>query len=183
MWQNKANYKHLKQSSNSSVVTDQIKTVYQWHEILNQRFEGTPREAARYYGIEILPRLMHLLESQTANCQHCAENFNQLEEMTTQASGWMINNDPQLNNFQNHIRQSGQHLSRTHGIVPKGLWLSRYTGIGLVIGTIVSLAIGLSIPTIDLPGILILGAVAGLAVGWIGGKIKEAALRKKHKLF
>ena len=157
--------------------------MHQWHETLNKRFEGTPREAARYYGIEILPRLMHRLQRQTANCQRCAEDFSRLEEMTSQASGWMINNDPQLNNFQKHLRQIGKHLSSTHGIVPKGLWLSRFTGIGLLTGSLASLAIGLSVATIDLPGILMLGAVAGLGAGWVGGKVKEAALRKKHKLF
>lgn len=171
------------QSFNISVVTNQVKTVSQWHEILNQRFEGTPREAARYYGIQILPRLMHRLESHKTHCRHCADSFNQLEDMTTHASAWMLNNDPQLKRFQLQLRHIGQHLSRTHGIVPKGLWLSRFTGIGLLTGILGSLAIGLSVVTIDLPGILMLGAVAGLGVGWIAGKIKESNLRKKHKLF
>jgi hypothetical protein len=173
----------LKQTFDYSEVNNHTKTVHQWHDTLSQRFEGTPREAARYYGIEILPRLLHRLESHKARCRTCTDYFNQLEDMTTKASGWMINNDPQLKSFQLQLRKTGQHLSRTHGIVPKGLWLSRYSGIGLLAGILVSLLIGLSVTTIDLPGILMLGAVTGLAVGWIGGKIKESSLRKRHKLF
>ncbi|GAO31533.1 hypothetical protein [Geofilum rubicundum] len=173
----------MKQPFKYSAVTDQRKTVLQWHEILNQRFEGTPRESARYYGIQILPRLLHQLEKQKSTCRYCADHFKQLEEMTTQASEWMINNDPRLKDFQKHLQQSGQHLSRQHGVAPKGLWLSRFTGIGLLAGIAVSLAVGLSETTIDLPGILMLGAAAGLAAGWIGGKIKESVLRKKHQLF
>ncbi len=164
-------------------MTNQTKTIHQWHDILNQRFEGTPREAARYYGIQILPRLLHCLESHTHTCRQCAGYFKQLEEMTTQASGWMINNDPQLKNFQLQLQQTGQHLSHRHGIVAKGLWLARFTVAGRITGILVALAVGLSETTIDLPGILMLGAAAGLAIGWIGGKMKESTLRKKHQLF
>ncbi len=164
-------------------MTDQAKTIQQWHDILNQRFEGTPREAARYYGIQILPRLLHRLETQKSTCQHCAAYYSQLEETTRQASGWMINNDPQLKNFQHQLRESGQHLSHRHGFVAKGLWLARFTVAGLVTGILVGLAVGLTIVTLDLPGIIMLGAAVGLAIGWIGGKMKESTLRKKHKLF
>lgn len=164
-------------------MTDKAKTIHQWHEILNQRFEGTPREAARYYGIQILPRLLHRLENQQSNCHHCAAYYKQLEEMTRLASAWMINNDPELKNFQHQLRQTGQHLSQRHGIVAKGLWLARYTVAGLIAGILVGLAIGLTIVTLDLPGILMLGASVGLAIGWIAGKLKESTLRKKHKLF
>lgn len=164
-------------------MTDKPKTVHQWHEILNQRFEGTPREAARYYGIQILPRLLHRLEIQKSDCVHCATYFNQLEEMTHLASGWMVNNDPQLKNFQHQLSQTGQHLSHKHGMVAKGLWLARFTGAGLVIGILIALIVTIFVAQVDLPGLLMLGAAVGLAGGWISGKIKESTLQKKHKLF
>lgn len=173
----------MKQPFNYSVVSDQTKTIHQWHEILNQRFEATPREAARYYGIQILPRLLHRLDNLKSTCHHCAAYYNQLDEMTMHASGWMVNNDPQLKNFQNQLRQTGQHLSHKHGIVAKGLWLARFTVAGLITGILVGLAVGLTAITLDLPGIIMLGAAVGLAIGWIAGKMKESTLRKKHKLF
>jgi len=164
-------------------VTNKAKTVHQWHEILNERFQGTPREAARYYGIEILPRLLHQLEKQGTKCKICQDYFKQIDDSTMHAASWMIKDDPRVKDFQYHLHKSGKHLSREHRIFPKGLVLSKHVGAALAMGIIISVIFSISTKADNLPGIIMLGATSGLAIGWITGKIKESLLRKKNRLF
>jgi hypothetical protein len=159
------------------------KTLTQWYELMQERFKGVPREALRYYNIETLPRLMHALSTMEGECTHCASRLRDLDRMTENAGAWMKSDAPELKGFQTELRHTLKHLSVTHGLYAKGLWLSRYVLGGVLIGAIVAL-LGYSMyRNNELSGLMMSGVAIGMIGGWIAGKLKERSLRRKHKLF
>ncbi len=164
-------------------MTNQQQSKAEWHKILNERFSGTPREAARYYGIEILPRLMPCLEKNKQSCKVCTQHFMDMDNMTVHALEWMKKNDPQIERFQQLMEEIGKHLKSAHGIMPGGMILSRFVAVGLLAGALAGLIISFTTKAGDIAGSTMLGAVVGIFVAWIAGKIRENSLRKAQKLF
>ena len=159
------------------------KSVHQWHMLLEERFQGAPREAARFYGLEILPRLLHRLDSESPNCRVCAGQLKQIDEITESVAQRMRDKEARLDDFQKLLQQSGKHLEQAHQTVPSGLWLSRFTVGGLAAGALLSGLYAWLVQHHDMGGLLLLGTVMGLAAGYAAGKFKEARLRKQKKSF
>ncbi len=76
------------------------------------------------------------------------------------------------------------HLKDRHKMRPKGLVLSIYAVIGMVIGVLLGFAI-VSIPGVEvsMKGGVILGWIVGLMLGWFFGKRKERRMHKENILF
>jgi hypothetical protein len=159
------------------------KTISDWHETLSLRLEGTPREAALFYNLEIMPRMMHILSQQKEECSECAHLFNTMDDMTQQLTKWLKEENPELKNFQASRQQILRHLHSSHQIVPKGLWLSRIVVMGLVAGIIVAWLSNMIFTQTELKGLLISGATAGSMTGWVIGKLFENRLKKQNKIF
>jgi F0F1-type ATP synthase assembly protein I len=159
------------------------KNISEWHETLSHRLEGTPREAARFYNLEIMPRMMYVLSQQKEECSECAQLFNTMDNMTQQLTKWLKEENPELKNFQTSRQQILRHLHSSHQIVPKGLWLSRIVVMGLIAGIIVAWLSNMIFTQTELKGLLISGATAGSMIGWVIGKLFETRLRKQNKIF
>ncbi|MGQ1946100.1 hypothetical protein ACT3CD_03225 [Geofilum sp. OHC36d9] len=158
-------------------------TISDWHETLSNRLEGTPREAARFYNLEIMPRMMHVLSQHKEECNECAHLFNTMDTMTQQLTKWLKEESPELKNFQSSRQQILRHLHSSHQIVAKGLWLSRITVLGLVAGILLAWLSNMIFTQTELKGLLISGATVGSMAGWIIGKLFENRLKKQNKIF
>ncbi|WP_026473578.1 hypothetical protein [Alkaliflexus imshenetskii] len=159
------------------------KTLADWYSDLEIKFRGTPREAARYYNLQILPRLMFTIDKQKGECTHCSSRFSTLQPMLDDAAQWIKNDTPEAGIFQKELSQTMKHLSSAHGIVPKGLNLSKMIVAGLIFGIGIAYVLHLTLASTELPGTLMSGAAIGMMVGWVLGKLKENNLRKTGKLF
>ena len=164
-------------------MTEETKTLDNWFTELEIKFRGTPREAARFYNIQILPRLMYTLSKQSRECTHCKSRLHTLEPMMDSASHWMKTDAPELENYQQELNQTMKHLSSVHGIVPKGLWMSKMIVFGLIFGIAIAAIAHLLATSTELPGMLMTGAAIGMITGWFVGKTAENRLRKSGKLF
>ena len=103
--------------------------------------------------------------------------------MTVHSPEWMKKNDPQIERFQQLMEEIGKHLKSAHGIMPRGMILSRFVAVGLLAGALAGLIISFTNKAGDIAGSAMLGAVVGIFVAWIAGKIRENSLRKAQKLF
>lgn len=164
-------------------VTDPEYTKKEWIEILNVRLDGTPKEAALYYGLEILPRLMYCLQNSRHSCDLCSRYFEDLNRMTFQIPIWMKDNDPQMKLYQQLIEDVGKHLRDTHRVIPRGMILSRYIVANLGAGALIALAVAYFLSISDMAGMIMLGIVGGIIIGWVTGKIREAVLNKQNRIF
>lgn len=158
-------------------------TISDWHETLSNRLEGTPREAARFYNLEIMPRMMHVLSQHKDECSECAHLFNTMDNMTQQLPEWLKEENPELKNFQTSRQQILHHLHSSHQIVAKGLWLSRIVALGLAAGILLAWLSNMIFTQTELKGLLISGATAGSMIGWVIGKLIENRLKKQNKIF
>lgn len=164
-------------------VANQEYTKKEWIAILNERLAGTPREAARYYGLEILPRLMTCLQSSRHSCDKCARYFEDLERMTFKITALTKENDPGVKQFQTLKEDIGKHLKDTHRLVARGIIRATFVTLGMATGGILSFAAGYIFNINDPAGIVMLGFIAGIISGWITGKVREAVLNKQNRLF
>lgn len=158
-------------------------TLGEWHHFLDEKFQDIPRDSLRLLSLEALPRLMYLLDTQRHLCPDCAIRYDKLLSMIIEAPGWIKNNSPEAEFFRKELQDATRTLSLQHGLYPKGLWLSRFTSFGIIIGVILSFIFYYILDSLLLSGLLILGAAAGMMVGWLLGKIKEHQIKKDGKLY
>lgn len=158
-------------------------TLSDWYQTLRKRFEGAPREASRFYNLQMLPRLMYCLYIQKETCPTCKVHFNELDKVTLHITEWFKNEGSELKEYQSQMEAIIKHLQIDHNITAKGLWLSRIVVIGLATGVVVAYFANLLFPQTEKSGLLVLGSVIGMMLGWIAGKIYENQLRKKNKIF
>lgn len=164
-------------------MSDRKMTLPEWHHFLEEKFRETPRESIRFFSLEALPRLMHVLDNQRHFCSECAVYFDKLLSMIIDAPTWIRNNAPEVELFRKQLHETTRFLESKHGLFPKGLWLSRFSSFGIIFGLLGGFAVYAIFDQIVLSGILILGAAAGMMLGWILGKIKEHQLKKDGKLY
>jgi len=164
-------------------VEEQDLTLSDWYKILAKRFKGAPREASRFYNLQMLPRLMYCLHKQKETCSVCKDHFNKLDEATLHITEWFKDEGDELKEYQKQIESIIKHLQSSHGIMAKGLWLSRIVVIGLAVGVAVAYFANLAFPQTEKSGLLVFGSVVGMMTGWITGKIYENQLKKKNKIF
>ncbi len=170
--------------TNKKEVTNNDKlSVKQWYNLLSDRLEKAPKEASRFYNLQLLPRLMHQLQKQSKECNVCLEKLNNLNNDTTHIVSWFKDEGVELKNYQDTVETSIKHLQEAHNIVPKGLWLSRIVVVGLIIGAILGYGSHFIVPTAEKRGLIILGIMAGIFFGWIYGKIYERKLKKRGNIF
>lgn len=158
-------------------------TLSDFYTILRKRFEGAPREASRFYNLQMLPRLMHCLYKQKESCAVCEDYFNKIDTVTLHITEWFKDEGDELKEYQKQIESVIKHLQSDHGTTAKGLWLSRIVVIGLAIGVGGAYLANLLFPETEKSGLLVLGSVVGMMLGWISGKIYENQLRKRNKIF
>lgn len=158
-------------------------SVSQWYNLLNNRVEKAPKEAARFYNLQLLPRLMHQLDKHSDNCNICREKLEKLDYDTKHIVSWFKDEGVELKNYQENVESSMKHLQENHEVVPKGLWLSKIVVIGLIIGIALGYLSRFIIHSSDHRGLIILGIMIGVSLGWIYGKLYEKRLRKKGNIF
>ncbi|PWD99269.1 hypothetical protein [Marinilabilia rubra] len=159
------------------------RTIQQWYEILSNRLKGAPRESIRFYSLEAFPRLMHHLESHKSECSVCASHFQALDEMSFELGQWMKNDAPEMSKFQVELEESVRHLRTDHQVFPKGLWLSRFVLMGILVGVLGALITIVVVAGVVIGGVLLTGAFIGMLVGWIAGKSKEKRIKKQNRLY
>lgn len=158
-------------------------TLPEWHLFLEEKFQDVPRESIRFLSLEALPRLMHALDNHRHLHPDCALHYDKLLSMIIDAPGWLKHNSPEALIFQKELHAATRMLSLQHRIYPRGLWLSRFTTLGIIAGAAAAFIL-YSFTDIDkLSGLLFTGAAAGMMLGWILGKIKEHQLKKEGKLY
>lgn len=158
-------------------------TLPEWHHFLNEKLTDAPKGSIRMMSLEALPRLMFILDNHRHLCSGCAQHYDRLLSMILELPEWLKHNTPEVELFRKELHATTQFLATQHGLYPKGLWLSRITSYGIITGVLAGFVSHALIENPDLPGLLILGATAGMMVGWILGKIKEHQLKKDGKLF
>lgn len=158
-------------------------TVKEWYNLLTIRLENAPREASRFYNLQLLPRLMHQLQKYSVNCEICKDNFDNLDKDTKHIVTWFKNEGEELKKYQHTIESSLKHLQTNHYVYAKGLWLSRVIVISLLIGLGLGYISHYALPNNDKKGLILLGSMLGVLIGWIVGKLYEKKLRKENKLF
>ncbi len=157
-------------------------TLPEWRLFLNEKFQGVSRETLRSISLEALPRLMHVLDKNRHLCNECAVQYDILLSMILQIPS-LFNNHDLTEQFKKELNKTTRILTLKHGLYPKGLWLSRITGIGIISGVAAAFIFYSLANKIDLPWILFLGAATGMVMGWIIGKYKEYQLKKDDKLY
>ncbi len=159
------------------------RTIQQWYEILSGRLKGAPRESIRFYSLEAFPRLMHHLETHKEECEVCSRHFEELDSMSFELGRWMKTDAPEMSRFQGELEESVRHLRSDHHVFPKGLWLSRFVLIGILVGLLGALFTILVVAGVVIGGVLLTGAFIGMLVGWIAGKNKERKIKKQNRLY
>lgn len=159
------------------------RTIQQWYEILSKRLKGAPRESIRFYSLEAFPRLMHHLETHKANCSVCAQHFAKLDKMSLNLGQWLKTEAPEIAAFQEELEKSVRHLRTEHKVFPKGLWLSRFVLIGILVGILGALITIVVVAGVVIGGILLTGAFIGMLAGWFAGKNKERKIKKQNRLY
>jgi hypothetical protein len=159
------------------------RSIQQWYEILSNRLKGAPRESIRFYSLEAFPRLMHHLETHKTDCAVCREHFEALDEMSFELGQWMKTDAPEMVNFQAELEDSARHLRTEHKVFPKGLWLSRFVLMGILVGVLGALLTIVVVAGVVIGGVLLTGAFIGMLVGWFAGKTKERKIKKQNRLY
>lgn len=155
----------------------------EWQRFLEEKFQDVPREYISFLSLEALPRLMYILDNQRHLCPECSMRFDKLLSLIIELPGWISTNSPEADFFRKELNNTTKHLETQHALYPKGLWLSRVVGIGIIVGVVTGFIIYVVLENVDLSGFLILGSALGMIIGWIGGKIKEFQLKKDGKLY
>lgn len=164
-------------------MSDRKMTLPEWHHFLEEKFQNLPRESIRFLSLEALHRLMYVLDNHRHLCPGCALRFDNLLAMIIEVPGWIKNNPPEAELFRKELNETTRFLSSQHGLYAKGLWLSRFTGFGIIAGVLLGFILYSISNNLNLSGILILGAGAGMMIGWFLGKLKEYQIKKDGKLY
>jgi hypothetical protein len=162
---------------------NRYRTIQQWYEILSNRLKGAPRESIRFYSLEAFPRLMHHLETNKSECDVCASHFNALDNMSFKLGQWMKTDAPEMTAFQAELEASVRHLRSEHQVFPKGLWLSRFVLMGILVGLLGAFITIIVVAGVVIGGVMLTGAFIGMLVGWIAGKNKERRIKKQNRLY
>ncbi len=155
----------------------------QWYARVSLNFQNVPREALRFYNIQTVPRLLYALDQKKEECKECASWLEKINSQLDFAGEWVKNDAPEVKSFQKDLQKALNHLNDSHKIVARGLWLSRITVAGILIGIIPALILHRIRSEMRLHELLMLTIATGMIIGWFAGKITELILKRKGRIF
>ncbi len=158
--------------------------INQWHEKINDVLSKSSRVDVRLLGIDLLPRIMAVLEDKAKNCSQCNTNFNHLVNLIPELPDIILpQNKTQLNHFIETIQTINTHLKQSHQITPKGQLFSIISAIGMGVGVILGAITSYLLFPEKMLFFIIMGWTLGLLLGYITGKFIENHKMKNKQLY
>ncbi len=155
-----------------------------WMDFLEKKVENVSKVQASISSFEVLPRLGKVLSDKAESCSECRVYWQQLQDKTIHIDQFFDDGNNYKIEFEKVVNEAMDHLKDRHKMRPKGLLLSIYAVIGMVVGVLVGfLFVSLPIVEMSMKGGLILGWIIGLTLGWFWGKRKEGKMHKENELF
>jgi hypothetical protein len=162
---------------------DVIMTYDDWITSLEKKAEKLPRMQARFSNFEVLPRLGKMLETKAADCSECRAYWQNLQKSTEKLDEFFDDGNTYSREFEDLVSEINIHLRSFHHTRPKGYMLSVYVLVGMLVGVSVAALVSFFFYRESVKGIVILGWLLGVMVGWFLGKVKETKMRKSNQLF
>lgn len=155
-----------------------------YYELVNTKLQGASRVEARILGLDMLPRVMTVLECKADECPTCKELRTQLHE-TMEILPLIVDGKSTLlrRDFENQGKTIIHHLQGTHKMTPKGKMLSTLSLWCMVGGTTIGYLMWLMGQLPSWGAGIMLGWLIGTAIGTTVGKLAERKLRKRNLLY
>ncbi len=156
----------------------------EWMDFLEEKVKNVSKIQASISSFEVLPRLGKVLSDQAATCSECRVYWQQLQDKTVNLDQFFDDGNTYKIEFEKVVNEAMDHLKDMHNMRPKGLVLSLYAVIGMIVGVLLGFVVSsMSVIEVSMKGAVILGWVIGLMLGWFFGKRKERKMRKENKIF
>ncbi len=159
----------------------EVKAYDVWIEELEQKVKKMPKLPSRLTNFDVLPRLGTLLSHMADKCAVCNHYWYKLQESTVTFEEFFDNGNHYLQEFENTVSEIMDHLKSQHQIRPKGMVLSMYVIIAMVVGLLLGALVGFVGHNIK--GGVMIGWMIGVVVGWVLGKNAERKLKKQNRIF
>ena len=166
------------QSLNNLEIMELKKSLYiKVNQNIQEAKEKIHKKDYNFFQVELLLDLAKLTQKFSKDCKHCDANKKELEEISKNIS-ININTISGRQKHTDKIDKITSHLSKTHKIYYRGYFLSIYSLLGMLAGTISGVLIVLPISV----HITAFGGMAGFTIGLIVGRILGRQKEKKLEL-
>lgn len=130
--------------------------------------------------ISFLIKLVEDTEKFAPVCEECRSNRKVLHSMIEEIPYLddIVHRQPYERQF-NAVRK---HFHHKHGYIPLYYFISRWSLIGVALGTVFSFLISVAFNVDFLYDGLLIGLAIGLTVGYLWGSVKELKYRKSGKI-
>lgn len=155
----------------------------EWILKLEKKVNLLPKVQAVISNFQVLPRLGKLLEKKSQSCDECKIFWLELQKSTIYIDEFFNDGNTFQKDFDDLVSKIIHHLKNKHSIKAKGLILSIYTSLGMLIGVFIGYVVSATLLAITLKAGLALGWLMGVLIGWFVGKLKEKKLGRQNLLF
>ncbi|MDA3879885.1 MAG: hypothetical protein PF436_05800 [Prolixibacteraceae bacterium] len=129
--------------------------------------------------ISALIKLIEDTHNNIGDCDECRKNENHLENLIEQIPN--LDDNTYRTPYEKEFNKIRTHFHKSHGYIPPYYFSARYSLMGIIVLLLLTMAIKL-IFKLQSPDLLLAGATAGLAAGYLYGSYKEKIYRKQKKI-
>ncbi len=159
-------------------------TYKEWMDLMEEKANKISKIKASSASLEVLPRLGKILSDKSGECPECKMYWKQLQDKTEFLDLFFHDGNTFRVEFEKVVNDSMSHLKQQHNIRPKGLILSIYSMVGMVVGVLFGFLLTYtSLLDVSMKGSVIMGWITGLMIGWFFGKRKERKMGKAGNVF
>jgi hypothetical protein len=130
--------------------------------------------------ISTLVKLIKDSDANAGNCETCRANVERLEEMIDQIPH--LDDIAYRSPYEKQFNEIRKHFHKEHGYIPPLYFSGKYVIYGALAGFVLAALPAFLIIQKSVADILLVGTVAGLAVGYITGSLKEKRYRKENRI-
>lgn len=148
---------------------------------MNQQLEGVKEKDLRFFRMEELRRNIRRTGEFASNCRKCQHMKGEVDSALTHLNEAVSVPGQYRREVDRLIIRLANHMMKEHGFYPPWHYNYLYSFLGMLAGTLASLAIILAIPAKPWE-LLAAGFAAGLITGQVAGGRKDRKIRADNKL-
>lgn len=138
--------------------------------------------AYKDYSFFMLPRLLvfaEKLEGFSGECDDCKQFMKTLEDQVKILPHIVSDNVAYRKSYEKSLDEISKHLRKKHKLVPSSLFVSLYSFLGIIFGTIAGIAISIVFKDNLINNIIFASIGIGVIIGYVWGVIKDYTYKKR----
>ncbi len=153
---------------------------YKVNQNIKEAKEKIHKKDYKFFQVELLLSLAKLTQKFSRECKHCEANKKELEDVSKNISN-EIDTISGRQKYTNRIDKITSHLRKKHKIYYRGYFLSVYSLLGILGGSLAGVLVVLPISVHIIKFGALVGFAVGLIIGRILGRLKEKKLATNNQ--